>query len=70
LLGWSLLTPARRFLSPPPACPACLFLTLPPACLACLPALSEPADRYYLRRFLRARQHDLPRAKAMFMVGG
>lgn len=26
------------------------------------------ADRYYLRRFLRARQHDLKRAKEMFMV--
>lgn len=24
------------------------------------------ADKYYLRRFLRARQHDLVRAKAMF----
>ncbi|PSC67288.1 Glutamyl-tRNA(Gln) amidotransferase subunit A, partial [Micractinium conductrix] len=24
-------------------------------------------DRFYLRRFLRARQHDLARAKAMFM---
>ncbi|KAL4423645.1 hypothetical protein ABPG75_000946 [Micractinium tetrahymenae] len=25
-------------------------------------------DRFYLRRFLRARQHDLPRAKAMFLA--
>jgi hypothetical protein len=25
-------------------------------------------DRYYLRRFLRARQHDLKRAQAMFLA--
>lgn len=33
-------------------------------------SLSAPchADRFYLRRFLRARQHDLSRAKAMFLV--
>lgn len=30
--------------------------------------LPSCADRFYLRRFLRARQHDLGRAKAMFLV--
>jgi hypothetical protein len=25
------------------------------------------ADKYYLRRFLRARQHDIQRAKEMFL---
>jgi hypothetical protein len=55
--------------TPHPCLP--LFLSPPPACRACPPpACHLPSDRYYLRRFLRARQHDLPRAKAMFMVGG
>lgn len=34
------------------------------------PTAPTVADRYYLRRFLRARQHDLKRAQAMFLVRG
>ena len=32
------------------------------------PRTHKPTDKYYLRRFLRARQHDLGRAKDMFLA--
>lgn len=35
---------------------------------AALPPAVPRADRFYLRRFLRARQHDLKRAQVMFLV--
>lgn len=39
-----------------------------PAALCPTAPAPPAADRYYLRRFLRARQHDLKRAQAMFLV--
>ena len=39
-----------------------------PAALCPTAPTPPAADRYYLRRFLRARQHDLKRAQAMFLV--
>ena len=49
----------------------CSTITYPQIQLTSTHAASHPTttqtDKFYLRRFLRARQHDLPRAKEMFL---